>query len=328
MRISEDLAAQVLFLSDRTCCVCKTVGRSVQIHHIDGNPNNNDIDNLAVLCLDCHNETQLSGGFGRKLTPWLVKIYRNDWTNIISARRETKFLKELINGFPESDSKVKNLLNFLERSLKRVDYLYEHKNWYSLAFEFKMLGQIKLARKYAKREFDDRVRHQNWVSAAEWQILFFDPDEIDTAVLKKAIDVMLDNKDYSQLARIYDHLGKQELASIYYIKAVNEFIDNEEWFTAAFYLKESGNEKSAVPLFRKALRKALEENEIHLIVRCYEELGDHQTLEAYAKEVLETYDLDKISKNTLLSLLRATGKEKEADDLFDRIVTEGSQNKE
>jgi hypothetical protein len=60
-------AARVLFESDRTCCVCRASGKKVQIHHIDDDPSNNSFTNLAILCLECHGDTQTSGGFGRHL---------------------------------------------------------------------------------------------------------------------------------------------------------------------------------------------------------------------------------------------------------------------
>ena len=65
--ISADLAAEVMFRSDRTCCVCNVRGKTVQVHHIDEDPSNNLVESLAVLCLECHNDTQIKGGFGRKL---------------------------------------------------------------------------------------------------------------------------------------------------------------------------------------------------------------------------------------------------------------------
>lgn len=49
--ILEQVAAEILFLSDRTCCVCTTKGNTIQIHHIDDDPSNNEPTNLCVLCL-------------------------------------------------------------------------------------------------------------------------------------------------------------------------------------------------------------------------------------------------------------------------------------
>jgi len=85
--IPPDVAAKVQFLSNRTCCVCRREGKPVQIHHIDSDPTNNDITNLAILCLDCHTQTLISGGFYRKLDSNQVRLYRDDWLNIIEKQR-------------------------------------------------------------------------------------------------------------------------------------------------------------------------------------------------------------------------------------------------
>jgi hypothetical protein len=84
--VPRDVATEVLFLSDRTCCVCRE-RKPVQIHHIDENPSNCDPDNLAVLCLDCHHQTQSKGGFDRKLDAHLVRRYREDWISSVAAKR-------------------------------------------------------------------------------------------------------------------------------------------------------------------------------------------------------------------------------------------------
>jgi hypothetical protein len=80
-------AAKVMFLSDRTCCVCRKEAKPVQIHHIDGNNGNHEIKNLAVLCLDCHTQTQIRGGFQRKLDLDQVVLYRDDWHSTVARKR-------------------------------------------------------------------------------------------------------------------------------------------------------------------------------------------------------------------------------------------------
>jgi len=85
--VPPEASAAVLFQSDRTCCVCRERGKPIQIHHIDGNPANNDPENLAVVCFDCHNATQLKGGFGRKLDAVQVRKYRDDWLQRVESRR-------------------------------------------------------------------------------------------------------------------------------------------------------------------------------------------------------------------------------------------------
>jgi|SRR6478609_5968601 len=86
--IPRDQAADALFAADRTCAKCRMSGRTVQIHHIDDDPSNNASNNLAVLCLECHNETQTGGGFGRRLSAAEVTKYRDDWLARVRKRRD------------------------------------------------------------------------------------------------------------------------------------------------------------------------------------------------------------------------------------------------
>ncbi|HEY7349573.1 MAG TPA: HNH endonuclease signature motif containing protein [Ktedonobacterales bacterium] len=85
--IPEDLSDEILYLSDRTCCKCHIPKKPIQLHHIDEDPSNNNSQNLAVLCLECHDETQASGGFGRKLTAGQVRLYRDAWLQEVRERR-------------------------------------------------------------------------------------------------------------------------------------------------------------------------------------------------------------------------------------------------
>src|SRR6266704_3516431 len=87
VEIPRAIEAEVLVASDRTCCVCRVKGKSIQIHHIDDNPANNDPKNLAVLCLECHNDTQIWGGFGRKLNADQIVLYRDDWVSQVAKTR-------------------------------------------------------------------------------------------------------------------------------------------------------------------------------------------------------------------------------------------------
>jgi len=85
--VPPEIRSQVLFDSDRTCCVCQQPGLEVQIHHIDDDTSNHDPENLAVLCFEDHNRTQIRGGFGRKLTALDVRKHRGDWVERVRQRR-------------------------------------------------------------------------------------------------------------------------------------------------------------------------------------------------------------------------------------------------
>jgi hypothetical protein len=98
--IPQEVSVDVLFLHDHTCCVCRESGKAVQIHHIDDDPSNNSLENLAVLCLQHHNDTQITGGFGRKLQAAEVHRYRDDWLERVENRREEadKIASERMGG--------------------------------------------------------------------------------------------------------------------------------------------------------------------------------------------------------------------------------------
>ena len=80
-------SAEVLFLQDHTCCICCEPGKTVQVHHIDEDPTNHSPQNLAVLCLDDHDRTQIRGGFGKRLLAAEVEKYRDDWLVRVKRRR-------------------------------------------------------------------------------------------------------------------------------------------------------------------------------------------------------------------------------------------------
>lgn len=76
-----------MFQHDWTCCICRDRGRSVQVHHIDEDPRNHATDNLAVLCLEDHDNTQIRGGFGKRFKAADVRIHRDDWVRRVNDRR-------------------------------------------------------------------------------------------------------------------------------------------------------------------------------------------------------------------------------------------------
>jgi len=88
IEIPAEIRSQVLFEQDHTCCMCRERGLPTQIHHIDDDPSNNNPENLAVLCLTHHNETQVKGGFATKTDAMIVTRYRDDWINRVKQRRD------------------------------------------------------------------------------------------------------------------------------------------------------------------------------------------------------------------------------------------------
>lgn len=92
----------ILFKNDHTCCICRIKGKHVQIHHIDRNRRNNDPNNLAVVCLDCHSRVTGPSGLGRSYSPGELKKYKRAWEQQVQKSRgvhrpQIRYKKELIS---------------------------------------------------------------------------------------------------------------------------------------------------------------------------------------------------------------------------------------
>jgi len=150
--IPTDTAAKVLFLHDRTCCVCRKEEKKVQIHHIDEDPSNNSENNLAVLCFECHTETMIKGGFHRKLDGDQIILYRNDWLNIVTRKRS---LEEIKDRTIEDIDPLE-----LELATSVAEIYRENNEFELLAAHYDRIGNYELRDKYvmkvlAKNPSDD-----------------------------------------------------------------------------------------------------------------------------------------------------------------------------
>jgi len=72
-------AEELMAANRHTCCVCRAPRKHVVIHHIDEDPSNNDWDNLAVVCHDCHSRVTGDEGLGRRFTAGEVTTYKKEW---------------------------------------------------------------------------------------------------------------------------------------------------------------------------------------------------------------------------------------------------------
>ncbi|MBD1899941.1 GUN4 domain-containing protein [Trichocoleus sp. DQ-A3] len=79
--IPPSIEIEVLTQSARRCCICFGLYQKFdvikgQIAHLDHDNTNNKLDNLAFLCLDCHDEYDSKTSQGKGLTLQEVKRYR------------------------------------------------------------------------------------------------------------------------------------------------------------------------------------------------------------------------------------------------------------
>lgn len=261
--IPSEVAAQVLFISDRTCCVCRTRGKPVQIHHIDDDPSHNDKQNLAVLCFDCHRETQIRGGFDRKLDAEQVILYRSDWLRAVAANR----------AISEADREIHQGAEAIDVELfTSIAEIYrENKQYELLAVHYNQIGNTELRDKYVELALQENPSDDT---------LFFlratiqeRPDLIPKKVVDRHLATYVDREDAEQFARALFALGRPLDAAIEYIRGINQSLQEGNWFSAAYYLREFSERQLVDDLLIAAYRKATDEGSLWWQVRALQELG-------------------------------------------------------
>jgi len=85
-KIPKQVEAHILFSNRHTCCHCRDQNKDVQLHHIDGNNSNNKLQNLAVLCLDCHSKATGLRGLGKKYSDLEISKYKNEWESVVKSQ--------------------------------------------------------------------------------------------------------------------------------------------------------------------------------------------------------------------------------------------------
>lgn len=108
--IPADIQDKVLLLSRRRCCICFALYGDVdlkqgQIAHLDHDNNNNELDNLAFLCLRDHDLYDSTPRQSKGLRVSEVKQHRAELYDIVNAalsKAEEKFLN-LFNAESEGD---------------------------------------------------------------------------------------------------------------------------------------------------------------------------------------------------------------------------------
>ncbi len=256
------IAAKVLFLSDRTCSVCRALGKAVQIHHIDDNPANNELANLAVLCLDCHTDTQLSGGFDRKLDADQVRLYRDDWLRVVARRR--------FPGEQFDDPKAPNPEKSVALITGVTEILRENREYELLAMYHHVLGNLELRDKYVDAALKKRPRDHTVIFLRGLQGR---KDPVPNEVIQREVGRLTKLKDWSALARLYSSLRDYRKAVKWYVKALDEMVSGDRTFSTAFYLKEASSRSILDGLFELAYKEAQSGKNLWWQVRALQELG-------------------------------------------------------
>lgn len=266
--IPPELAAQVLFMSDRTCCVCRSEGKPVQIHHIDEDPSHNTFANLSVLCFDCHRETQIRGGFDRKLDADQVVLYRNDWLRVVAADRATceagREVAENQNPFD------------VELVTSIAEIYRENSQFELLAVHYDAIGNYELRDKYVELAIaDDASDESIFYLRATVQKR---PDLVPKEIIECHLAKYVGREDSEQYARALYSVGRYVDAATQYIQGISQSLKEGNWFGAGFYLKEFFRKNLHNEVLIAAYRKATDEGNLWWQVRALQELGWHSEL--------------------------------------------------
>jgi hypothetical protein len=218
------IAARVLFQSDRTCCVCRTRGKPVQIHHVDDDPSNSSIENLAVLCLDCHTTTQIIGGFHRKLDTEQIILYREDWVANV-GRERAQSRAAIADDLLGSDTEIKLATGIAD--------IYREANAYeSLAMHYAVWGNHELRDKYIdlaiKAGMDDE-------SIIYYRSCQGRTDLIPSQVITRRERRLKSQRDFVGLGRIHRSLNRPVDAVGATCRGIIAALEAGNIFTAGFY---------------------------------------------------------------------------------------------
>lgn len=272
-RISTATAAAVLFAADRTCCVCRKPGKSVQIHHLDEDPTNHEPDNLAVLCRDCHEDTQVKGGFSRRLDADQVRLYRDSSNQAVAARRSTSTDEDRV-GAPLGayDAELATSLVEIER---------EAGNWVNLAFVYDGIGNEELRDKAVDKAVSQGVSEEVLLILRRLQGRVGDvPPEVIEAELGRQTE----EGGYRIRAFIHEDLRQYREAADTYLEGLQADLPSLSAFTVAHHLKELMESEVIPGLFVEALQEAADKDDLWWQVRSLQELGWTSELDALVLE--------------------------------------------
>jgi hypothetical protein len=250
VRIPDDVAAEALYSHRRTCCVCNISNRRIQIHHIDEDPSNNAIENLAVLCFEDHDLTQITGGFGRKLGASEVRKHRDEWVARVARAREEAhaiIVAQMAAAPPEPDLSPENwhppsneaLVRLLDSlpATRELTHRQAHLKWDTGYHNEMMDGTffaidvftrvwLELAKWYAPGQFDGRMPEDyfsEWVARRHvWNRALGEPDGLGSAGRDAILIAAGDTMDDIEEAIV-------EMARWLYLHRLLERYDFEAW---------------------------------------------------------------------------------------------------
>ena len=204
--IPKRLEREVLFRNQSVCCICGK--RGVQIHHIDGNPANNSISNLCVLCIEHHAEASSKSTMTKALDAALLRRYKAEWEGSLAQKRKVAAARQ-----PRTDMEKA----FVRFEIKKTLYALPEKDKTGIIDAFDYLRRWEMIEGDIRYLLDILSLMQWFLSAAQTKVIidrfheFFwqyaDPNEVPMSktnerVLVYAAEIL---GDFGETAAIVGH---------------------------------------------------------------------------------------------------------------------------
>lgn len=254
------VAAEVLFAANRTCCVCRDATNAVQVHHIDEDPSNNDLSNLAVLCLPCHDKTQITGGFGRKLDAYQVRLYKHDWDAQVRHFR-------LIGPDPIHTRDAAPGLD-LKLATTLPEIFKERGDLESLIDFYHSVGNVELRDRFIEQLLRDNTDASVVIWAARLQGRLHD---ISSEVFDAALSNVTD--DYMVESGLLTVAGRPLEAAKAFVGGILYRLEAGDLFNAVYNMKRLSEEPFVNELLKLELTARMSKDDLWWQLRCLQELG-------------------------------------------------------
>lgn len=110
----------------KVCCVCKERGLGINLHHIDGNPKNNNEDNIAVLCIREHDQHHRPNAYDKskhlELGADKIKEFKQEWEEtVVDCKTENPNVIAVVNVYGSSES-IHSVRFLLQNNNSKIIY--------------------------------------------------------------------------------------------------------------------------------------------------------------------------------------------------------------
>ncbi|TXI93671.1 MAG: HNH endonuclease [Neisseriales bacterium] len=131
-----------------SCCVCKATNIGLHLHHIDGNPDNNDDSNIAVLCVKEHDKhhrpSQYRDNLNHiELTSERIKQNKDSWENfVLESKKPQPQILAVVNAFGTSENVTTIRLIFQWTNIEKIEF---QKDFHHVDIPFKEIPDLILS---------------------------------------------------------------------------------------------------------------------------------------------------------------------------------------